>query len=57
MGRLHDTDRSDSSRAPVEPHLPPAKSGGRPRITRLHVAVDAIFHLLRADRQWWLHGS
>ena len=36
----------------IEPHLPPAPPGGRPRKTDLRDVVDAIFYILRTGCQW-----
>lgn len=54
MGKPYDTDLSDAAWALVEPHLPAAKPGGRPRTTDLRAVVDAVFHLLRTSCQWRL---
>jgi putative transposase len=54
MSKLYDTDVSDAAWAIVEPHLPPAKPGGRPRSTDLRAVVSAIFYLLRTGCQWRL---
>ena len=37
------SDLSDKEWALIEPHLPAAKSGGRPGTTDLRQVVDAIF--------------
>jgi len=54
MGKLYDTDPGDAAWALVEPHLPAAKPGGRPRSTSLRAVVNAILHLLRTGCQWRL---
>lgn len=54
MGEPYDTDMSDAAWALVEPHLPPARPGGRPRSTCLRSVLDAIFYLLRTGCQWRL---
>jgi putative transposase len=54
MSKLYDTDVSDAAWAIVEPHLPPAKPGGRPRSTDPRALVNAIFYLLRTGCQWRL---
>jgi transposase len=54
MGERYDTDMSDAAWALVQPHLPAAKIGGRPRTTSLRAVVDAIFYLLRTGCQWRL---
>lgn len=48
------TDLSDAAWALVEPHLPPARPGGRPRTTDLRRVFDAILYLLRTGCQWRL---
>lgn len=54
MIKRYDTDVSDAGWAIIEPHLPPAKPGGRPRSTDLRAVVSAIFYLLRSGCQWRL---
>jgi transposase len=54
VGKLYDTDLSDAAWALIEPHLPAAKPGGRPRRTCLRAVVNAIFYLLRTGCQWRL---
>jgi putative transposase len=51
-GKLYDTDLSDAAWAIIEPLLPPARPGGRPRTTCLRSVLDAIFYLLRTGCQW-----
>src|SRR5262245_59612479 len=46
------SDLTDAQWALIEPHLPPAPPGGRPRITDLRDVVDAIFYILRTGCQW-----
>ena len=43
---------SDQQWALIEPHLPPAPTGCRPRSTSLREVVDAIFYILRTGCQW-----
>ena len=52
--KLYDTDLSDAAWAIMEPLLPPAQPGGRPRSTCLRSVLDAIFYLLRTGCQWRL---
>lgn len=52
--KLYETDLSDAAWAIVEPLLPPARPGGRPRTTCLRSVLDAIFYLLRTGCQWRL---
>jgi putative transposase len=53
-GKLYGTDLSDAAWAIIEPLLPAAKPGGRPRTTDLRSVLDAIFYLLRTGCQWRL---
>jgi len=46
------TDLTDNQWGLIELHLPPAKSGGRPRTTDLREVVNAILYLNRAGCQW-----
>ncbi|SIN82333.1 Transposase [Singulisphaera sp. GP187] len=46
------SDVTDEQWALIEPHLPPAPLGGRPRKTDLRDVVDAIFYILRTGCQW-----
>ena len=46
------SDLTDAQWALIEPHLPPAPGGGRPRKTDMRDVVDAIFYLLRTGCQW-----
>jgi transposase len=43
---------TDAQWARLEPLIPPAKSGGRPRKTNMREAVNAILYLLRAGCPW-----
>lgn len=54
MGKLYDTDAGGAAWALVEPHLPAARPGGRPRTTSLRAVVNAILYLLRTGCQWRL---
>ena len=54
MSEPYDTDLNDGAWAIVEPHLPAALPGGRPRTTNLRAVVNAIFYLLRTGCQWRL---
>lgn len=45
------SDVTDAQWALIEPHLPAAPPGGRPRKTALRDVVDAIFYLLRTGCQ------
>src|SRR6516225_8031926 len=46
------SDITDQQWPLIEPHLPAARPGGRPRKTDLRDVVDAILYLLRTGCQW-----
>lgn len=46
------SDLSDEQWELIEPHLPKAPTGGRPRKTSLRDALNAIFYILRTGCQW-----
>ncbi len=46
------SDLTDAQFAVVEPLLPKAKPGGRPRSVNLHDIVDAILYVNRTGGQW-----
>ena len=46
------SDLTDEQWALIEPHLPPAPPGGRPRKTDLRDVLDAILYILRTGCQW-----
>ncbi len=46
------SDATDDQWALVEPLLPPAPTGGRPRKTSLRDVLDAIFYITRTGCQW-----
>ena len=48
----YSSDLSAAQWALIEPHIPLAKSGGRPRETDMCAVVNAIFYLLRTGCQW-----
>jgi putative transposase len=50
----YDTDLTDTAWALVEPLLPAAKTGGRPRTTDTRAVLNGIFYLLRSGCQWRL---
>jgi len=52
MARVYSTDLTDEQWAVVEPLLPPAKRGGRPRTADLRLVLDTIFYLTKAGCQW-----
>lgn len=36
----------------LEPHVPPAKSGGRPRSANMREVLNGIFYVLKTGCQW-----
>jgi transposase len=46
------SDVTDAQWALIEPRLPAAPPGGRPRKTALRDVVDAVFYILRTGCQW-----
>ena len=46
------SDINDAQWALIEPHLPPAPTGGRPRSTDMRDVLDAILYILRTGCQW-----
>ncbi len=52
--RAYDTDLTDAQWAILEPLLPPAPGGGRPRTTDLREVLNAILYLLRTGCGWRL---
>ena len=51
-GRRYASDVSDAEFALIEPLLPAARRGGRPRSTLLREVVNAVLHLLRSGCPW-----
>ena len=43
---------SDAEFTLMAQFLPPARRGGRPRVTDLRAVLDGIFHVLRTGCQW-----
>ena len=54
LNRPYDTDLTDTAWKLVNPLLPVARHGGRPRTTDIRAVVNAIFYLLRTGCQWRL---
>src|SRR5262245_111149 len=52
--KSYDTDLTDEQWAVLEPLLPPAKPGGRPRETDLREVVNALLYLNRSGCAWRL---
>jgi putative transposase len=46
------TDLSDEQWKLIEPFLPPAEPGGRPRTTNVREVVNALLYLVRSGCQW-----
>ena len=46
------TDLSDDQWALLEPHLPPAKAGGRPRTVDMREVMNTLLYLNRTGCQW-----
>lgn len=42
----HTTDLTDKQWTILEPLIPPAKAGGRPRIVNIREIINAIFYIL-----------
>ena len=52
MDRVYPTDLTDDQWAILEPLIPPAKRGGRPRTVDLRLVLNTIFYLNKAGCQW-----
>jgi putative transposase len=50
--RVYEDDLTDAQWAILEPLLPPAPGGGRPRTTDLREVLNAILYLLRTGSAW-----
>jgi putative transposase len=50
--REYPSDLSDEEWAILEPLIPPARLGGRPRTTEMREVINAIFYLDRTGSQW-----
>ena len=48
----YSSDLTDEQWVLVAPHIPSARSGGRPRTTDVRAVLDAILYLLRTGCQW-----
>ena len=57
MNKGYPTDMTDEQWAVIEPLLPPAKRGGRPRRVTLRLVLNTIFYLNKAGCQWALLPS
>jgi putative transposase len=52
MDKIYSTDLTDAQWAILEPLLPKAKPGGRPRSVSLRLVINTIFYLDKAGCQW-----
>jgi transposase len=52
VGGRFPSDLTDAEWARLEPLIPPADPGGRPRTTDMRAAMNAIFYLLRTGCPW-----
>jgi putative transposase len=52
MDKVYPTDLTDDQWAAVEPLIPPARPGGRPRTADLRLVLNTIFYLAKAGCQW-----
>lgn len=50
--KRYTSDLSDAEWALLEPLIPAAKSGGRPRTVNMREVVNAIFYVLKTGCQW-----
>src|SRR5476649_1221295 len=51
-GVRYPSDLTDAEWAVIEPMIPPAKRGGRPREVNLREVLNAIFYVLSTGCQW-----
>ncbi len=52
VGGRYPSDMTDAEWALLEPLIPAAKHGGRPRKTDMRAAINAILYLLRTGCPW-----
>ena len=52
VGARYPSDMTDGEWARLEPLIPAAKPGGRPRTTNMREAINAILYLLRTGCPW-----
>jgi transposase len=52
VGGRYPSDMTDTEWAVIEPLIPAAKPGGRPRKTDMRAAINAILYLLRTGCPW-----
>src|ERR1700758_3646681 len=56
-GKGYPSDLRDAEWARLEPMIPPARPGGRPRKTDMRAAMNAILYLLRTGCPWALPAA
>ncbi|MBL8120898.1 MAG: IS5 family transposase, partial [Anaerolineae bacterium] len=52
MRKTYKSDLTDKEWKLIEPHIPKAKRGGRPRKTNMREVLNAIFYVLKTGCQW-----
>lgn len=52
MTKVYDSDLNDAEWALIEPLIPAAKYGGRPRQVNIRQIINGIFYLLKTGCQW-----
>ena len=52
MAKGYPSDLTDAQWALVEPLIPPAKPGGRPRKADMRRVLDTVFYVARSGCQW-----
>ena len=50
--KSYPTDLTDAQWKRIEPLIPPAKTGGRPRTTNMRDVLDAVFYVVRTGCAW-----
>ena len=50
--KAYPNDLTDREWAVLEPHIPPAKHGGRPRSVKMREVINAIIYVLKTGCQW-----
>ena len=52
MRKEYKSDLSDKEWELIQPHIPAAKGGGRPRKANMREVLNAIFYVLKTGCQW-----
>lgn len=52
MRKTYKSDLTDKEWERIEPHIPVAKRGGRPRKTNMREVLNAIFYVVKTGCQW-----